>query len=185
MLTLPDLLPPFLPPWQQLHGPHWCVDLRLPDHSAAGAGLPLLLGHELRAVPCLPGEVGAGRTLAAAGPEPVEGRRQLRLSRAPDTDTGPDPGPSSGPDGGPSPTTSPVAMCSLGSRAWGRRPWLCGSPLLPPQTQQQPQGRQQPSEPHAASPARCKRLVSQQVSSLRMCSICNCWYVANFVLLSS
>ena len=47
------------------------MDLRLLRHGAAGAGLPLLLSHKLRAVPGLPGEMGSGRPLAEEGPESV------------------------------------------------------------------------------------------------------------------
>lgn len=47
------------------------MDLRLLRHGAAGPGLSLLLGHQLRAVPGLPGEMGSGRTLAEEGSQSV------------------------------------------------------------------------------------------------------------------
>lgn len=127
---------------QQLHGPNWRLDLRLFRHGALGSGLPVLLSHELRAVSGLPGEVGAGRPLAATGQEPVEEPR-AGGERAPD----------------------PSSISAPSSRSWRdhahhRSP--SPGPLLSPQTQPK-----RLPEPHTAPTAHCRRLVSQPSKHLK------------------
>lgn len=50
------------------------MDLRLFRHGPSGFGLPVLLGYELRVVPGLPGEMGAGRTVAKTGQDSMAQR---------------------------------------------------------------------------------------------------------------
>lgn len=45
------------------------MDLRLFRHGPPGFGLLVLLGYELRVVPGLPGEMGAGWSMAKTGQE--------------------------------------------------------------------------------------------------------------------
>lgn len=77
---------------QQLYSSGWRVDLRLLCHGAAGAGLSLLLGHKLRAVSGLPGEMGSGGTLAEEGSESVE-QVHARGERSPGSSPTHDPQP--------------------------------------------------------------------------------------------
>ncbi len=50
------------------------MDLRLFRHGPPGFGLPVLFSYELRVVPGLPGEMGAGRTVAQTGQESMAQR---------------------------------------------------------------------------------------------------------------
>lgn len=47
------------------------MDLWFLRHGPASSGLPVLLGHKLRAVQSVPGEVGPGRALAEEGAQSV------------------------------------------------------------------------------------------------------------------